>query len=276
MGSENNVVIPMEIPDPAKAPVLEEEVSVVEQESPKPEKPAKSAEDGIEELRRKLEEEKAARLQVEHRARQTEEEASRYRSQAERTRADNLANAVDLASQEIDKQKVAYQKAMEAGDFAAAADAQAAIGEAAAAKVQATHARTAFEVQARERAERPAQQPQQFTPRTQAWLNDHPEVLSNPSIRQKAMLADGLARADGLAPDTDEYFQRVEGILGMQREEKAKRPEVPVAAPVSRGTAQPGADGKVRYHLSQAEKEFCEMSGLDPLEYAKNKARIQA
>lgn len=282
MGSDNNVVIPAAIPDPADGIEINEDELLVEGselEPPKVEEtPPKSAEDGIEELRRKLEADNARKLlEAEQRVAQAEEEASRYRAQAERGRVDNLANAVDLATQELDKQKAALQRAMEARDYEAAANAQAALSEAAAAKTLAVQARAAFEGQMRTREAQPKPQAQTFTPRTQAWLDAHPEVLTNPTLRQRAAYADGIARAEGLAVDADDYFARVEEILGMKREEaKQQRPAPAPAAPVSRGGAQAGADGKVKYHLSKEEREIADFSGVSYLEYAKNKAKMLA
>lgn len=271
----NDAEIPAPGDDPEIAGVValpDDEILVegAEAEKPKPEPaPERSAEEGIEALKQQLAAEKLARAQLERQARQTEEEAARYRSQAERSQADNLASSVDLATQEVEKQKAAYKSAMEAGDYSAAAEAQAALSEAAAAKTMATQARSAYEARLKTQAEqRPPQQT--FTPRTQAWLNDHPDVLTDPVQRQKAALADSLARTEGMIPDTDAYFARVETIMGMRQDAPARQPS-PVAAPVSAPVTR-GAETRPTLHLTAAEKEFCDASGISRTEYAKNKA----
>lgn len=273
---EDDILIPddgaeVALAEPEKAPKAEPE-------------PAKSADDGIEELRRQLEAEKAARLQseerrvqTEQRAREREEEASRYRGQAERSRADNLANAVDLAAQEIDKQKAAYKAAMEAGDYGQAAEAQAEISKAAAAELMANQARAAYEAQMRAREAQPKPQVATYTPATQQWIDKHPEFLSDQGFKRRAFAAHGMAEAEGFAPDTTAYFDRIESLMGLKMEEQKPAPKATPApaAPVSRGVTT-GADGRKSYHLTVQEKEIADFSGVSYLEYAKNREKIRA
>lgn len=266
---EEDILIPDDAPEPAKAEP--EKPAKVEAE------PTKSADDGIEELRRQLEAEKAARVNSERQAREREEEASRYRGQAERSRADNLANAVDLAAQEIDKQKSAYRAAMETGDFAAAAEAQASISKAAAAELMANQARAAYEAQMRAREAQPRPQVQTYTPATQDWINKHPEFLSNQGFKRRAFAAHELAVGSGLETDTPAYFDRIESLMGLKTEEQrpAGKPSPAPSAPVSRGVTT-GADGRKSYHLTAQEKEIADFSGVSYLEYAKNREKIRA
>jgi hypothetical protein len=92
--------------------------------------------------------------------------------------------------------------------------------------------------------------------------------------------AHNIAVADGIAPDTDEYFQTVESVVFKKAPEPAAaeddddpmasaakvapaRQAAPPAAPVSRGT--PNGRG---VRLSPAEREAAEMAGMTEQEYA--------
>ena len=248
--------------------------------------PEKSAAEGIEDLKRQLEVEKLARVQSERQARERAEEAGRYRSAAEQTRADNLANAVDLATQEMDRQKMAYRAALEAGDFNAAAEAQEAMSTAAAAKAMAAQARATYDAQMRVRAAQPARQEVQYTPATQDWINKHPEFNTNEGFRKRAFAAHELASGEGHQTDTPEYFARIEALMGLRQAEaqpspvveRAARPDPGVAAPVrGAAAASPSADGGRKvYHLSKEEREMADMCGIPYAEYARNRESLKA
>ena len=233
---------------------------------------AKSAEEGIEDLKRQLEAEKVARAKLAADRDAKAEEAGRYRSQAERTRADNLANAVDLATQEVAAQKAAYLAAMEAADWKSAAEAQEKMAEAAAARTMASQARAAYEAQMKARPQPEA--PRQYSPQTQAWIDRNPEFMTDAAFRRRAVAADDIARTEGLAVDTPAYFSRIEEIMGLSRREaeapQERRAETIVAAP-ARSAPKPGEGGKVRYRLTKEEKEFADMSGVSYESYARNR-----
>lgn len=55
----------------------------------------------------------------------------------------------------------------------------------------------------------------QYTPRTQAWLRAHPEVLASKQKTALAVSAHFEAEAEGIQPDTPEYFARLESKLGI-------------------------------------------------------------
>lgn len=242
------------------------------------EPPAKSAQEGIEALQRQLEAERQARAQIEQQARQTEQEAARYRTQAERSYSDNLANAVDLATQELEKQGNIWEAAMAAGDFGKAKEAQAAQALAAAALDRANSMRATYEARQKQQ-ERPAPQPQRtYTPQTQAWIDRNPQFLSDPAFQRRATAADDIARTEGLVVDTPAYFARIDEIMGLSRREVKQEPaprrdEVAPAAPVR--SAPKGTEaGRIKYTLSAAEKEIADMTGISYAQYAKNRDAI--
>jgi hypothetical protein len=67
-------------------------------------------------------------------------------------------------------------------------------------------------------APQPQAQPpaQKFTPATQAWIDAHPQFLTDPTYRQMCVAADALARARGLDADTPEYFRDVERTIARE------------------------------------------------------------
>ena len=88
---------------------------------------------------------------------------------------------------------------------------------------------------------------------------------------------------DGIAPDTDGYFEFIENRLGMRnRLDRAETVESPLSAasapapkkapqpppaPVSRSTQRPNV-----MRLTAAEADMASSLGMTPEEYAKNKA----
>ena len=67
-------------------------------------------------------------------------------------------------------------------------------------------------------APQPPAQPsgQKFTPATQAWIDAHPQFLTDPAYRAACAGADQLARARGLDVDTPEYFRYVERTIARE------------------------------------------------------------
>lgn len=261
----------------------------VGQEPPKADEPpkqdAKSAEEGIEDLKRQLEAERAARVQSDRQARENAEEAGRYRTAAERTRADNLANAVDLAAQEVEKQKGAYRAAMEVGDFAAAAEAQTAQTRAAAIEAMAIQERAKYDAQMQARQPSTERQHVVFTPQTQAWIDKHPEFLTDQRFQRRAVAADALAVEEGHSRDTPDYFARIEAIMGLAPQpspvvERQPNHDGTLAAPVrgAGGSVQgaPESGGRRTYHLSKEEREVADACGISYSEYAKNREAERA
>jgi hypothetical protein len=55
-----------------------------------------------------------------------------------------------------------------------------------------------------------------FTDRTAAWFRSHPEYLSDSRQNSRVQAAHHFAVADGLTPDTDEYFAHCEKTLNLR------------------------------------------------------------
>jgi phage I-like protein len=101
--------------------------------------------------------------------------------------------------------------------------------------------------------------------------------------------AHNLVTADGVQPDTDEYFETVERILGVQAPAASvaaaeapmsaasaptQRRSSPAAAPVSRSGTGTGGGSPNVVRLSADEREMAKMMGMTAEEYARNKLAL--
>ncbi len=55
-----------------------------------------------------------------------------------------------------------------------------------------------------------------FTDRTAAWMREHKDWVTDPSRNAKLIGAHNFAIAEGLVPDSDQYFEYVERKIGMK------------------------------------------------------------
>jgi hypothetical protein len=254
------------------------------------ETPVIAAEDGIEELKRRLDEEKKAREEAETRAqdayRAAQEAAQREREARERaTKASTevedvnltlVKNAIDGVKRDQEIYKANYRAAMAAGDFDAAADAQEGMSVSAAKLLQLENGKTALEnakTQPQEPERRPISDPvealaAQLSPRSAAWVRRNPQFARDERLYRRMIAAHEIATGDGLEPDSDDYFAAIETTLRLRQPAAPTAPErqtAPPAAPVNR-ESRPGT-----VRLSAEEREMAQMMGMTDKEYAQNK-----
>jgi hypothetical protein len=117
----------------------------------------------------------------------------------------------------------------------------------------------------------------QLTPRSASWVRSHPEYATDQRLNQKMLAAHQLTVADGISPDTDEYFSAVERVLGFgeERAPAPRRQSAPPAAPVSRSGSGTGSSNPNRVTLSGAEREMAELMNMTDKEYAQNKLALK-
>ena len=267
-------------------PVAETPDIVVEAEA----KPVISAEDGVEELRRRLEVERKGREEAEYRAQQATSQVQQARSEVDSSNLQLVRTAIDTMTREGAILKENYKQAMAAGDFDAAAEYQESMADARAKLLQLENGMSAMEAQLKQ-APRPVQHADpveqlasQLSGPSAAWVRAHPEYARTPRLTQKMIAAHNLVTADGIASDTPEYFASVEKVLGIgapveedalsSASAPAQRRSAPAAAPVSRtGTATGTRPNIVR--LSAEEREMAGMMGMSPEDYARNKVALK-
>ena len=219
---------------------------VVEAEDKAPEvevkddKPAElSAEDALAELQRKLEAAEATAKAANERAQQAERQAAEARNAASDTDLQLVIGAIDSVKRENEIAKANYRAAMSTGDYDRAAEYQEMLSTNAAKLLQLENGRVALENKPKERPV-PADPVEAFaaqlTPRSADWIRQHPQCVTDPRLQQKMIAAHNLALADGIRPDTDEYFAAVEGTLGMKRA---------VEAPLRNIASNAGVEGSI-------------------------------
>ncbi len=248
------------------------------------------AKDGIEELRAQLDAERARRRELEHQKAEAERAAYVARADKEDTDIQLVANAIDTLDRDTEMLKQSLQYAMQTGDHARAVEIQQELGDNSAKLLQLRNGLEAMK--SRPKAPPPPTHSDpveafasRLSSRSAEWVRAHPEFVRDPVKNRKMIAAHELAVADGIAPDTDEYFSAIEETLRVKPqarvvEEEAsssaakvvqRRDAAPAAAPVSRGTSS--RSNVVR--LTAAEREMADMMGMKPEDYARNKIALQ-
>lgn len=269
------------------------EIEVVKSEDV-PKKREIAPEDGIRELKFQLEQEKLARAEAEKRAQQAAEREYAAKNEVADSNLSLINNAINTTQQETAYLKTGYREAMAAGDYDRAAEIQQRMADNSARLLQLENGKDALEKQARQ-APPAYSQPldpvealaSQLSPRSASWVRNNPQFATDQRLFQKMVAAHNLAMADGISPDTDEYFSSIEDTLRIRRPEPVyedptfqaatvtqKRYTAPPAAPVSRsGTGTGSRPGIVT--LTAQEREIAAMNGLTDKEYAQNKLALQ-
>jgi len=287
--------IEIEIEENAKK--QDEEIKVVEAEKeaePEVEKAEIKPDDGIESLKKRLEQETSARLEAERRAREAQVAAYNAKNEVQDTNITLINQAMDNLKQSNEVLKSNLAVAMQSGDYERAAEIQTSLSENSAKLLQLDQGKTALETQKKQ----PQPVPQhsdpvealasQLTPRSAEWVRRNPDFARDPVKYQKMIAAHNIAVADGFRADTDDYFNEIEGILKIRRAEPEKTQEDPTSqaakptqtrssppvAPVSRSGTPTGTRPNV-VRLTAAEREIAQMMGMTDSEYAKNKLALQ-
>jgi len=269
----------------------EEEIQIVEApEEPKiEEKPQLTVEDGINELKFKLEEERKAREAAERRAKEAMEQASVYKNDAADSNMKMIDSAIDTIkrNQEILKQNL--RDAVAAGDADAQADIFMSIQKTQLDYDKLLYGKQQYEATVRAAPADPVEaMASNLTPRSAEWVRAHPEYARDQVLTRRMVRAHEDALDEGIRPDTDEYFDYVESRLKIrqapvQQQEAAlseaststsgRRAAAPPAAPVSRSGTGTGSRPNV-VTLTRAEQEAARDMGMTPKEYAENKMAL--
>lgn len=257
-----------------------------------------TAEEGKEDLARQLESMKAT-AEAERLARQkAETEAAEARKAVESANGkaasqqeQMVVQAIDAVKAQQDQAEGEYVRAMENGDYAAAAKAQRNIATAAARM-------TNLEVIKSEMETRKANPPARGThegrvekaeptdpfeksisglsPSSQAWARRNPAHFTDQKLYAKTLSAHHAAIAEDIQPDTPQYFTFLEERLGLrdapqQRQEQAQTRTAPrPAAPPNRDGGSVASSRLVgnKITLTPAEREAAAIAGVSEQEYA--------
>lgn len=187
------------------------------------------------------------------------------------TRKGSIDQGIAAAKADADAAESDYERAMNDGDFKAAARAQRRMASAEATIQRLDGAKEDIEVvkpagkPATERRAAPQQVDQvesyisKFTPQSQAWLRNHRDYASDSTKNAKLITAHHVAVDAGLTPDSPEYFEAIETKLGLrqdtgkQQQQTQRRPIAPTG-PVghSGGGMNGNAPNEVKLTLKEA------------------------
>jgi len=269
-----------------------------------PQEPA-ADDEGKAELQRQYAVSQARAQEAERREAAERERAASAERTAANASVSMLDSAITAALSAQEKAQDKWAKAMEAGDFRTAAAAQTEIVDARY-YVQSLHGqKQAIEAQiqaaARQQQQAPQQQPQgnpvEYVasglerggfPKSAAWLRAHSDMAADEAKFKKVQAAASYAEnIAGLRPETPEYFDEIERVLGMRQAEKAPEPaprrETPArAAPSAAAPRTPaptrlnGQTERVSVSLTPRERSHArDVLCISDEEYAKEKYRLQ-
>jgi len=301
--SEEKDHVDVQIEEPKAAEDNEPEVVVsdeVEKTSPGAEEPPViSAEDGIQEMKRRLEAERRAREDAEMRAYQAQQQAQRASLEVKDSNYQLVVNAIETVKGRSEQLKGAYKEAMSVGDYDKIAEVQEAMAINASHLTKLEEGRRQMEAYAKQPVEPVAPPPPRIddvvenmarsvSPRSGEWIRSRKNVLVDERAIKKMFRAHEDAIDDGLEPDTDDYFRFIDARLGVQNrverqiqseasEESPlstasapKRSAPPPAAPVSRGSSRPNV-----VRLTREQAEMAKTLGMSESEYAKSMLQLR-
>lgn len=198
--------------------------------------------------RRRADEEGRRAAEASRAAAENSVAASTAAADAREREYESILNAHTAVSNSLVALKDQLTTAQTNGDFAAASDLQVKISQAAAklerlddGKQAIEAARNASQPQPTRRAA-PAETQEQFNGRawsnqeyenvmrgctstTAAWMRANPRYGTDPNFRRQIQGAHNLVTGQGIQPDTDQYFRRVEELVGIRQEQPALQPQ---------------------------------------------------
>lgn len=288
--ADNDAQLEIELEDDPKAAVSDIKVEKVENEDKKAEV---GADEGINDLKMKLEQERQARIQAEKQAQMAAQAVAEAKNEVQDTNLQLVKNAIDTVKRNNDILKYNYSEAMAVGDYTKAAEIQESMSINASKLMELERGRQHMESAPKYEAPQ-VQTPSdpveaiasQLTPRSAEWVRRNPNFVTDPRLYQKMVAAHNIALADGHSPDTDDYFASVEETLRISKRvpveaedpmadaAKVTQRRAPPAAPVTRSGTGTGSRPNV-VRLTRLEAETARDLGMTEEEYARNKLLLQ-
>jgi len=280
-------------PDVDKTADIAEAKAKNEPESP--ETTVLETKEGIQDLKMKLDQERAARIDAEKQAQRANYSFAEAKNEVQDTNLQLVRNAIDTVKRNNDILKYNYSEALAVGDYPKAADIQENMSMNAAKLMELDRGRSHMESAPKivpvepQRAMDPVEHfASQLSPRSADWVRRNPNFVTDRRLNQKMIAAHTIALADGYAPDTDEYFEHVEDTLKMRRRadtedddpsssaaKVTQRRSAPPSAPVSRGGTGTGSRSSDN-NLSREERETARDIGMTEKAYLANKQLLKS
>lgn len=203
-----------------EAPIVE----VVEEKPKKEKQEAISGEDGVEMLKKQLQEAREARQKAEEaradaerRAYEASRSAHTAKSEVEDTNLRMVENAIETLKGNEKALTSALEQASANSDHKAIAELTAMLTNNSAKLRDLENGKEAMAAQPKAPPPRPADPVEalavQLTPRSAAWVRAHPEFARDQDKYASMVAAHNLAVARGIRADSDEYFRYVEKTL---------------------------------------------------------------
>lgn len=270
-----------------------------------------SADEGIDALRKNLaasqaeaEAERSRRIAAERQAQEASAAEAKAKDAARGSDLDLVTNAITFTKSNQETLKGRLREARSTGDVDAEADILAEISANATRLVQLEQGKAEMEAAPKTEPRRaePIIDPVEavcarLSPRSAQWVRAHPEFARDQNKLNKMIAAHNIAVSDGIAPDSDEYFAEVEGILKVSRTPDVSKtaegdsalsdasqgsgrrasPAPPPAAPPNRGSdgGGSGSGNGNRVTLTSTEREMARNMGMSDVDYARNKLALQ-
>lgn len=291
--ADNKEIAPEVVVD--ETPQIEETVvQAAEEPENEVQRHEESPEEGIEALKTRLKMAEEARQMAERQAAEQAQMAHAAKLQVEDGNLALIRSAIDTVRQETAILKQHYAAAMSSGAFDKAAEVQEALSTNAAKLIQLENGRVALEDRIKNPQFRQPPVPMdpvedfanRLSPKSAAWVRAHPDYVTNENKKMEMLGAHQMAVGRRFVPDSQEYFDFIESVLGIREVQKAtnvQETEAPtsMAAQVTqKRTAPPPAPsskiasgnsgGKNVVRLSQDQREAAKIAGMTPEEYAKN------
>lgn len=288
-GKDDQMEIEVEVVD-EQPKAQDVQVETVEKTQKQAKKPEIDPDTAINELNRRLEQEREARIRAEHQARLAAAQAERAQVEVADTNYHLVESAIETLKREklLVKQQLAEAHAQQ--DFDRIAELQDELAKHNADLSDLNRGKKAMKSEPRSSENtipsQPVAPPQgalidqiaaSVTPRSAAWLNANRDQLNDDRTIKKMFRAHEDAVDDGIQPDSDEYFQYIESRLGLSGGGEAPQPtrrSAPPAAPVSRGSNGMGSRPNV-VRLTSEQREMAQMMGMTDQEYARNLLALQ-
>jgi len=264
-------------PEIVTAPVVEERSEAVE-----------LLQRQLEEKKREADEAKRMRFQAEQYARGKDEEVHKLSVHAQDSQHTAFINAIASFERDAEMLENEYAARLANGDYQAVAKIQRQMSQVENRLSQLNQGKEAVEEQLAVAKSTPRPQPQQeffrppsdpvqdslskLTPASRAWVQNHPEVISDPEYNARMTAAHHSAMKNNISPDSAEYFTHLDNQMGYGRRQQPQRQQkVMTAAPVSRGgSANYQSGGQVAITLTPEQRAYAsEVLDISDEEYAK-------
>jgi len=200
---------------------------------------------------------------------QAEEQAQSARTETQQTRYGAAEQGIENAKAAALAAKSEYKAAMEAGDWAKAADAQERLADARGDLRFHEQMKNAWEMQQQQpQRQQPAGDPvddyinrvAQQTPNSANWLRNHRDWITDQKKNARLTAAHWDAVSEGLTVDSPQYFDHVERKIGMKTETPKtnsgatlpRRHSAPVAPVVPSPGGTSGGSNEVRLSKGEA------------------------